>query len=150
MLQEAKAKEAITQLKAEIANLTRLAEAGSALSMGEEATLNELMKQKEELTKERDAQVKCPHLLLQSSALAAAPDCPITTISYRVLFRSIFCSIWLVAAAVGSAASSGVRCYLQLHMHKGGNHSFSSWKLRSSSELSACMLPAVLIRWSKS
>lgn len=58
MLQEAKAKEAISQLKAEIANLTRLAEAGSALSMGEEATLSELMKQREELTKERDAQVR--------------------------------------------------------------------------------------------
>lgn len=57
ILQEAKAKDAITQLKAEIANLTRLAEAGSALSMGEEATLNELMKQKEELTRERDSQV---------------------------------------------------------------------------------------------
>lgn len=37
--------------------MTRLAEAGSALSMGEEETLNELMKQKEELTRERDAQV---------------------------------------------------------------------------------------------
>lgn len=57
-LQEAKAKEAITQLKAEIANLTRLAEAGSALSMGEESTLNELMKQRDELTRERDAQVR--------------------------------------------------------------------------------------------
>jgi hypothetical protein len=58
VLQEAKAKEAITQLKAEIANLTRLAEAGSALSMGEEATLNELMKQRDELTRERDGQVR--------------------------------------------------------------------------------------------
>jgi hypothetical protein len=56
-LQEAKAKDTINQLKAEIANLTRLAEAGSALSMGEEATMNELMKQKEDLTRERDAQV---------------------------------------------------------------------------------------------
>lgn len=60
LLQEAKAKEAITQLKAEIANLTRLAEAGSALSMGEEATLNELMKQRDELARERDAQVRAP------------------------------------------------------------------------------------------
>lgn len=57
MLQEAQAKDNIVQLKAEIANLTRLAEAGSALSSGEEAALNELMKQKEELTRERDAQV---------------------------------------------------------------------------------------------
>eukprot|EP00882_Tetradesmus_deserticola_P031111 GHRQ01035164.1.p1 GENE.GHRQ01035164.1~~GHRQ01035164.1.p1 ORF type:complete len:612 (+),score=349.69 GHRQ01035164.1:203-1837(+) len=55
---EAKAKEAITQLKAEIANLTRLAEAGSALSMGEEATLTELMKQRDDLTRERDGQVE--------------------------------------------------------------------------------------------
>lgn len=56
-LQEAQAKESITQLKAEIANLTRLAEAGSALSSGKEAALTELMKQKEELTRERDTQV---------------------------------------------------------------------------------------------
>jgi hypothetical protein len=56
--QEAQAKDSITQLKAEIANLTRLAEAGSALSSGEEAALNELMKQKEELTRERDTQVR--------------------------------------------------------------------------------------------
>ncbi|KAF6263859.1 hypothetical protein COO60DRAFT_1457868 [Scenedesmus sp. NREL 46B-D3] len=55
---EAKAKEAITQLKAEIANLTRMAEAGSALSMGEEATLNELMRQRDDLTRERDGQVE--------------------------------------------------------------------------------------------
>lgn len=55
--QEAQSKESITQLKAEIANLTRLAEAGSALSSGEEAALNELMRQKEELTRERDTQV---------------------------------------------------------------------------------------------
>lgn len=56
-MQEAQAKDSIMQLKAEIANLTRLAEAGSALSSGEEAALNELMKQKEELTRERDTQV---------------------------------------------------------------------------------------------
>jgi hypothetical protein len=57
LLQEAQAKDSITQLKAEIANLTRLAEAGSALSSGDEAALNELMTQKEELTRERDTQV---------------------------------------------------------------------------------------------
>uniref|UniRef100_A0A383VEV0 Cilia- and flagella-associated protein 58 central coiled coil domain-containing protein n=1 Tax=Tetradesmus obliquus TaxID=3088 RepID=A0A383VEV0_TETOB len=68
---EAKAKEAITQLKAEIANLTRLAEAGSALSMGEEATLNELMKQRDELTRERDAQVE-QILTLRSDLMDAA------------------------------------------------------------------------------
>jgi hypothetical protein len=57
-LQEAQAKDAVGQLKAEIANLTRLAEAGSALSSGEEATLAELMKQKQDLVRERDAQVR--------------------------------------------------------------------------------------------
>lgn len=65
-LQEGQAKESIAQLKAEIANLTRLAEAGSALSSGEEATLNELMRQKEELMRERDAQVSkwCQQLVV--------------------------------------------------------------------------------------
>ena len=35
----------------------RLAEAGQALSSGEEATLQALLRQKEELTRERDEQV---------------------------------------------------------------------------------------------
>ena len=47
----------ISQLKLEMNNLTRLVEAGAGLSIGEEATMNELLKQKEDLTKERDAQV---------------------------------------------------------------------------------------------
>lgn len=55
--QEARAKDMINQLKLEMNNLTRLVEAGAGLSIGEEATMNELLKQKEELTAERDSQV---------------------------------------------------------------------------------------------
>ena len=54
---EARAKETIQQLKLEIANLTRLVEQGAGLGLGEESTVNELLKQKEELTRERDMQV---------------------------------------------------------------------------------------------
>ena len=54
---EARAKETISQLKTEIANLSRLVEQGAGLSMGQENTLNELMRDKEVLTQERDAQV---------------------------------------------------------------------------------------------
>eukprot|EP00873_Tetraselmis_striata_P013169 jgi/Tetstr1/433433/TSEL_022707.t1 len=54
---EARAKETIQQLKLEIANLTRLVEQGAGLGLGEEATVNELLRQKEELTRERDMQV---------------------------------------------------------------------------------------------
>ena len=39
----------------EIANLSRLVEQGAGLTLGQENTVNELMKQKEELTQERDA-----------------------------------------------------------------------------------------------
>jgi len=60
---EARAKETITQLKTEIANLSRLVEQGAGLSMGQENTLNELMREKEELTSERDAQVRLPTIL---------------------------------------------------------------------------------------
>jgi hypothetical protein len=56
---EAKGKETIQQLKMEIANLTRLVEQGSGLALGEESTLNDLLKQKEELVRERDMQVRC-------------------------------------------------------------------------------------------
>ena len=60
----------ISQLKLEMNNLTRLVEAGAGLSIGEESTMNELLKQKEDLTRERDAQVSLPHaycLALESS-----------------------------------------------------------------------------------
>lgn len=47
----------IQQLKLEINNLTRLVEAGAGLSISEEASINELIQQKEALATERDAQV---------------------------------------------------------------------------------------------
>ena len=53
---EARAKETIQQLKLEISNLAKLVEAGAGLTIGQENTVNELMKQKEDLTKERDMQ----------------------------------------------------------------------------------------------
>ena len=54
---EARAKETIAQLKTEISNLSRLVERGAGLSVGQENTVNELMREKEELTAERDAQI---------------------------------------------------------------------------------------------
>ena len=55
---ELKAKEQITQLKLEISNMTRLLEQGAAVGLTEEADLEELIRQKEELAAERDAQVE--------------------------------------------------------------------------------------------
>ena len=54
---EAQAKDTIQQLKLEIANLTRLVEQGAGLNLGPEETVEELLRQKEELIGERDAQV---------------------------------------------------------------------------------------------
>lgn len=54
---EARAKETIQQLKTEIQNLSRLVEQGAGLSMGQETAVNELLRAKEELTAERDAQM---------------------------------------------------------------------------------------------
>ncbi|XP_058044179.1 cilia- and flagella-associated protein 58 [Ahaetulla prasina] len=51
---EQKAKETIMSLKEEIMNLTKLVEQGSGLSLGQEHNLRELLKFKEEVTKERD------------------------------------------------------------------------------------------------
>ena len=53
---EGRAKETITQLKTEIQNLSRLVEQGAGLSIGQENTVNELVKVKGELAKEREAQ----------------------------------------------------------------------------------------------
>lgn len=55
---EARAKETISQLKSEISNLSRLVEQGAGLSMGQENQVNELIKDKDDLTAERDAQVQ--------------------------------------------------------------------------------------------
>eukprot|EP00291_Cryptomonas_curvata_P003512 CAMPEP_0172182760 /NCGR_PEP_ID=MMETSP1050-20130122/18581_1 /TAXON_ID=233186 /ORGANISM="Cryptomonas curvata, Strain CCAP979/52" /LENGTH=858 /DNA_ID=CAMNT_0012856247 /DNA_START=81 /DNA_END=2653 /DNA_ORIENTATION=+ len=51
---EQRAKETIQQLKLEITNLSRLVEQGAGLTLGQENTVNELSKHKEELTAERD------------------------------------------------------------------------------------------------
>ncbi|KAL3915697.1 MAG: hypothetical protein SGPRY_007119 [Prymnesium sp.] len=53
---EGRAKETIQQLKHEIQNLSRLVEQGAGLSIGQENTVNELIKVKTELAKERDTQ----------------------------------------------------------------------------------------------
>merc|ERR1719247_3928235 len=53
---EARAKDTISQLKTEISNLSRLVEQGAGLSIGQENTVNELVKVKQELGKEREAQ----------------------------------------------------------------------------------------------
>ena len=55
---EARAKETISQLKSEISNLSRLVEQGAGLSMGQESQVNELLKDKDDLSAERDAQVE--------------------------------------------------------------------------------------------
>jgi len=54
---EARAKDTISQLKTEIANLSRLVEQGAGLSVGQETQVNALLRDKDALTKERDAQV---------------------------------------------------------------------------------------------
>jgi hypothetical protein len=56
---EARAKETISHLKLEISNLTKLVEQGAGMSLGEESTVNELLKQKEDLIKELDTKA-CP------------------------------------------------------------------------------------------
>ena len=54
---ESRARDTINQLKLEIANLTKLVEQGAGLSFGQDTNVQELVKTKEELTKQRDAQL---------------------------------------------------------------------------------------------
>lgn len=56
-MQDARQKEVMAGLKQEVANLTRLVEAGAGLTLGQESAVNDLLKQKEELQQEHDAQV---------------------------------------------------------------------------------------------
>ncbi len=55
---ESRARDTINQLKLEIANLTKLVEQGAGLSYGQDSNVQELMKTKEELTKQRDTQLE--------------------------------------------------------------------------------------------
>lgn len=61
---EGRAKDTIQQLKHEIQNLSRLVEQGAGLSIGQENTVNELVKVKAELSKEREAQASQIHSLM--------------------------------------------------------------------------------------
>jgi len=51
---ETRARETIQSLKLEIANMSKLVEQGAGLTMGQEHSVNELLKIKEDLSKERD------------------------------------------------------------------------------------------------
>ncbi len=55
---EARSRETVQHLKAEIANLTKLVEQGAGINLGQENTVAELMRQKEELIQQRDTKVK--------------------------------------------------------------------------------------------
>ncbi|XP_059802993.1 cilia- and flagella-associated protein 58 [Hypanus sabinus] len=56
--QEKQGKETIRSLKQEISNLTRLVEQGAGLTLGQESSVNDLLKIQEQLTKERDELLK--------------------------------------------------------------------------------------------
>ena len=51
---EQRARETIQHLKQEIQNLTRLVEQGAGLTMGQEHSVQELLRLKDELTQDRD------------------------------------------------------------------------------------------------
>jgi len=82
---ETRARETIQSLKVEISNLTKLVEQGAGLSMGQENSVNELIKVKETLTKERDQLLleavglreeltKCSNAQLKAEAELAEAD----------------------------------------------------------------------------
>lgn len=55
---EEKARGIIQQLRTEIANLQQIVEKGSGLSIGQDNTVHNLMREKDELMKERDEKIK--------------------------------------------------------------------------------------------
>ncbi len=55
---ESRARDTINQLKLEISNLTKLVEQGAGLNFGQDTNVQDLVKMKEELTKQRDAQLE--------------------------------------------------------------------------------------------
>ena len=55
---ESHARDTISQLKLEISNLTKLVESGAGLNFGQDTSVQELTKMKDELIKQRDEQLK--------------------------------------------------------------------------------------------
>ena len=55
---ESRSRDTINQLRLEIANVTKLVEEGAGMNFGQDASVQELIKQKEELTRERDEQLE--------------------------------------------------------------------------------------------
>lgn len=54
---ESHARDTINQLKLEITNLTKLVEQGAGVSFGQDTNVQELVKMKDDLTRQRDAQL---------------------------------------------------------------------------------------------
>ena len=54
---ESRARDTINQLKLEIANLTKLVEQGAGVSFGQDNDIQELVRMKDELTRQRDMQL---------------------------------------------------------------------------------------------
>ena len=54
---ESRARDTINQLKLEISNLTKLVEQGAGLNFGQDTNVQDLVKMKDELTKQRDSQL---------------------------------------------------------------------------------------------
>lgn len=69
---ETRARETIQSLKLEIANLTKLVEQGAGLTMGQDHSVQELLKIKDELTKERDE--KLGEIVKMRDELTTASD----------------------------------------------------------------------------
>lgn len=69
---ETRARETIQSLKLEIANLTKLVEQGAGLTMGQDHSVQELLKIKDELTKERDE--KLAEIVKMREELTTASD----------------------------------------------------------------------------
>lgn len=71
---ESRARDTINQLKVEIANLTTLVEQGAGLGIGQDSSVQELMKQKEELTKQRDS---CLEEIVQVGSVGVSVPVPV-------------------------------------------------------------------------
>ena len=55
---ESRARDTINQLKLEISNLTKLVEQGAGLNFGQDTNVQDLVKMKDDLTKQRDSQLE--------------------------------------------------------------------------------------------
>ena len=146
---EARAKETIQQLKLETSNLSKLVEQGAGMNLGlgvgSESTLNDLLKEKEGLVRERDDQVN-QIVVLRNEVMEVQEKLRVAE-TERL---NLEVEVGGLRDSVESKRAEGVREQRKMdHLDRGSRSSRRPWR-RSRRRPSSSRARATWSRWSSS